>query len=131
MGQKRPGVKARVANAWVVKTWGLEMKHEVLKWVKAWGSLHPLSHLYVHNDCKTEGLKPGSWPMLTQGLPSRFLAPLTHHVPASPREDSNPQWTQVSLPRTLRPPCPRGAEMVLALGASCHCDLCPCEPQQL
>lgn len=74
-----------------------------------------MSHLYVH-DCKTQGIKPGSWPVLTQGLPSGFLAPLTHPVPDSPTEDRNPQWTQVSQPTTLRPPCPQKAEWSWPLG---------------
>lgn len=40
MGQKRPGVKAGDANAWVVKALSLGGT----EWIKAWGSLRPLSH---------------------------------------------------------------------------------------
>lgn len=40
MGQKRPEVKTRVADAWVVKALGLGGT----EWIKAWGSLQPFSH---------------------------------------------------------------------------------------
>lgn len=72
------------------------------------------------NNCRTEGTTAGSRPVLTRW----FLGPSNSLC-------SSLQWTQVSPPMTLRPPCPQAAEVVLALGASCHCDLCPCEPQQL